>query len=131
MITENLSVFKIHKLTQEQYDAELAAGTLDSNALYLTPDSDDGVSVDEVTIGINSDGNLYVKDGSIDVAKIENVQALRNEMGLGNTLSALPVANGGTGATTASAALANLGITMGTTVAPDTGTPNSIYIQLL
>lgn len=39
MITENLSTLKIHKLTQEQYDRELAAGNIDETALYLTPDS--------------------------------------------------------------------------------------------
>lgn len=39
MITENLSTLKIHKLTQAQYDRELQNGTLDENALYLTPDS--------------------------------------------------------------------------------------------
>ena len=38
MKTENLSTLKIHKLTQEQYDRELAAGNLDETALYLTPD---------------------------------------------------------------------------------------------
>ena len=38
MITENLSTLKIHKLTKEQYDRELAAGRIDENALYLTPD---------------------------------------------------------------------------------------------
>lgn len=38
MITENLSTLKIHKLTQEQYDRELAAGRIDQSALYLTPD---------------------------------------------------------------------------------------------
>lgn len=38
MITENLSTLKIHKLTQEQYDRELASGNIDENALYLTPD---------------------------------------------------------------------------------------------
>lgn len=37
MITENLSTLKIHKLTQAQYDRELAAGNIDENALYLTP----------------------------------------------------------------------------------------------
>ena len=38
MITENLSTFKIHKLTKTQYDRELEAGNLDERALYLTPD---------------------------------------------------------------------------------------------
>ena len=38
MNTENLSTLKIHKLTQEQYDRELAAGKIDPNALYLTPE---------------------------------------------------------------------------------------------
>jgi hypothetical protein len=38
LITENLSTLKIHKLTQAQYDRELAAGNLDENALYLTPE---------------------------------------------------------------------------------------------
>lgn len=40
MTTENLSTLKIHKLTQEQYDRELAAGRIDENAIYLTPDED-------------------------------------------------------------------------------------------
>ena len=38
-----------------------------------------------------------------------SAQNLRNKLGLGNTTGALPVANGGTGATTASAALTALG----------------------
>lgn len=38
MITKNVSTLKIHKLTQAQYDRELEAGTIDENALYLTPD---------------------------------------------------------------------------------------------
>lgn len=38
MKTQNLSTLKIHKLTQAQYDRELAAGRIDENALYLTPD---------------------------------------------------------------------------------------------
>lgn len=38
MITENLSTLKLHKLTKAQYERELAAGRIDANALYLTPD---------------------------------------------------------------------------------------------
>jgi hypothetical protein len=51
--TENLSTLKIHKLTQEQYDRELAAGRLDENALYLTPNEEINlnpyITKDEVT----------------------------------------------------------------------------------
>lgn len=40
MITENLSTLKIHKLSREQYERELAAGRIDETALYLTPDEE-------------------------------------------------------------------------------------------
>lgn len=39
MITENLPFLKINKLTQEQYDAAKAAGKINENELYMTPDS--------------------------------------------------------------------------------------------
>lgn len=45
MNTENISTLKIHKLTKAQYDRELAAGRIDENALYLTPD-DGGTSIE-------------------------------------------------------------------------------------
>lgn len=38
MITENVSTLEIHKLTQKQYDRLVAAGTVNENAIYLTPD---------------------------------------------------------------------------------------------
>ena len=44
MKTENLSTLKIHKMTQVQYDRELAAGNIDPNALYLTPDEETDLS---------------------------------------------------------------------------------------
>lgn len=47
------------------------------------------------------------------------------------TSGALPIEHGGTGATNAASALNNLGITWGTDRAEDSGTPNTIYIQLL
>lgn len=40
MITENLSTLKIHKLTKAQYDRAVTNGTIDANALYLTPDEE-------------------------------------------------------------------------------------------
>lgn len=41
MITENnVSTLKIHKLTQAQYERELAAGRIDEYALYLTPEEE-------------------------------------------------------------------------------------------
>jgi hypothetical protein len=37
---ENVSTLKINKLSQAQYERELAAGRIDENALYLTPDNE-------------------------------------------------------------------------------------------
>ena len=45
MKTENLSTLTIHKISQEQFDREKAAGRIDENAIYLTPDEDSGGSV--------------------------------------------------------------------------------------
>lgn len=42
MVTENLATLKIHKLTQDQYDRELAAGRIEENEIYLTPVDPDG-----------------------------------------------------------------------------------------
>lgn len=38
--TEILSTFKIHKLTQEQYEEAVANGTLEDNVVYLTPEEE-------------------------------------------------------------------------------------------
>ena len=54
---------------------------------------------------------------------------MRNAAGLGNTTGAVPVANGGTGATAKRQAKINLGITAGTGAAPSSGTYGDIYIQ--
>lgn len=37
MITENIPILKIQKLTQEQYDNALESNVLDNNSIYLTP----------------------------------------------------------------------------------------------
>ena len=45
--TENLNTLQIHKLSQAQYDAALAAGKIDDTAIYLTPDEDNFASQEE------------------------------------------------------------------------------------
>ena len=102
MITENLSTLKIHKLTQAQYDRELAAGRIDENAIYLTPDKP--LSWDEIQ---DKPGNLiYSEDltshtddknnphevaadqiGAVPVARTINGKALSEDI----TLSASDV----------------------------------------
>lgn len=39
-VSEILSTLKIHKLTQEEYEQEIENGTIEENALYLTPDEE-------------------------------------------------------------------------------------------
>ena len=56
---------------------------------------------------------------------------VRHPHTFGEITGTLPVSKGGTGATTAYEALQALGITLGTSAAPSTGTANTIYIQLL
>ena len=41
MITENLTTLKINQLTKAQYEAALAAGTVNENELYATPDDNE------------------------------------------------------------------------------------------
>ena len=41
MNIENLTTLKINQLTQAQYDAALAAGTINENELYATPDDNE------------------------------------------------------------------------------------------
>lgn len=44
MKTTNIPTLTIHKLTQAQYDRELANGNIDENAIYLTPDNSSGAT---------------------------------------------------------------------------------------
>lgn len=55
MITKNLSTLKIHRLTQSQYERELANGTIDEEALYLTPEEN---MDDVVLITVNDIDNI-------------------------------------------------------------------------
>ena len=69
MNTENLSTLKIHKLTQDQYDRELAAGRIDPNALYLTPDEEVDLSAyatkEELNEYVNETVNALVENRQI------------------------------------------------------------------
>ena len=82
LITTNVSTLKTTKLTQAQYDRELAAGNIDDNALYLTPDETDDIAaaVGEV---LADAPDITVKDGGI--IKIENADGTQymsmSEMG--------------------------------------------------
>ena len=58
---------------------------------------------DDQTIGYTTEAGLHVLDGGITPDKISSLQQLRYEMGLGNTLGALPIENGGTGLTSEAA----------------------------
>lgn len=75
MITENVSTLKIHKLTQAQYNRELAAGNIDANALYFTPEEE----IDLNSLGITATATeLNYVDGVTS-----NVQTqLNNKMDL-------------------------------------------------
>jgi len=72
MITENLSALKIHKLTQAQYDRELAAGNIDDNALYLTPE-------EEVYTESEIDNMEFITIGDIDEICSQFVQIDPNQ----------------------------------------------------
>lgn len=64
--TTKLDTLKINYLTQAQYDAEVSGGTIDENALYLTPDSG---AVTEVIDQGSSGGWTYRKwsDGTLEM----------------------------------------------------------------
>ena len=75
MQTNNLSTLKIHKLTQVQYDRELAAGRIDSDALYLTPE-DNTQNVPSCTT--SDDGKfLRVVGGVATWSTVPNAEGVR------------------------------------------------------
>lgn len=86
MITENLSTLKIHNLTQEQYERELAAGRIDENALYLTPYEEqvqsDWSQNDETSLDFVKNRTHYTEmvEESVDIAGLEyNIQFEHND----------------------------------------------------
>ena len=63
MIIENLTTLKINQLTQAQYEAALAAGTINENELYATPDDNE---LDTTTFLRVSDVGSAVDTNPID-----------------------------------------------------------------
>jgi hypothetical protein len=107
--TENLSTLKIHKLTQEQYDRESANGTLDENALYLTPDEEIDFPVDsvngktgEVVLSASDVGarpNTWMPTaanvGAVPTSRTVNGKALSSNITLSaSDVGALPIGGG-------------------------------------
>lgn len=77
MIYDNVSLLKINKLTKAQYDREAAAGTLEENAIYLTP------SADEISTYIINGALVASENGqvqlSINKTFIEITEAINNK----------------------------------------------------
>ena len=100
MITENLTTLKINQLTQAQYEAALAAGTVNENELYATPDdneldtttflrvSDVGSAVDTNPINADTLGGKSASEFLTAVDKTElNNTINTNKTELNNSIS--------------------------------------------
>lgn len=82
MITENVSSLQIHKLSQAQYNAALAAGTLNENALYLTPDAD-GTAIPTKVSDLENDSG-YVTQDYVDEAVSSSSSSLLDAYPVGS-----------------------------------------------
>lgn len=130
MITNDVSTLKIHKLTQAQYDRELAAGRLDENALYLTPDEDIEIA-DVVGLQASLDAKFDKSGGTVtgsilsDDAYMHDIGSETNPFGIvyAGTFSG-DLSGNATTATTATACSGNAATaTALTTSAGDSNTP--------
>ena len=74
-VVENIGTLKINLLSQEDYDAEVQAGTVEPNELYLTPSSGSGVSDVEVN------GTSVVSGGVAEVTVPTDTSDLTNGAG--------------------------------------------------
>lgn len=64
--TTNLDTLTINYLTQAQYEAEVSAGTIDEDALYLTPDT--AATTQVIQTGVSSGWTYRVwSDGTMEM----------------------------------------------------------------
>lgn len=127
---------------------------IDTTGLFSQYDSEFNTWFDTVKGSLDGDtaGNLATQINQLQEQMEETVEVARGGTGattaeqartnlgaaaashthaVSDITGTLPVSKGGTGATSAYAALQALGVKMGTSAAPSSGTPNTIYIQLL
>lgn len=91
MKTTNVPTLKINKLTQAQYDRELANGNIDENALYMTPDE---------SLNYYVFTGVYVKSGEEYTVTLSNdfrYAALRNAIENNYYVSCILTTSEGTG----------------------------------
>lgn len=77
MITENVSTLKINKMTQAQYNRELAAGNIKNDEIYLTPIEE--VGVEEVSWEFD----VTPTEETADYAEVESIEVYKH----GNVIS--------------------------------------------
>ena len=74
MITENVSTLKINRMTQAQYERELAAGNIKDDEIYLTPIVEVGIEdISDSFIGVFETYEGHAEINSINVHKSGNV----------------------------------------------------------
>ena len=74
MITENLSTLKINKLSQAQYDREEINGSIDINALYLTPYEEVNDLVVSSTEPTNKNVQIWVNPNDEIITSIPEIK---------------------------------------------------------
>ena len=77
--SEILSTLKIHKLSQEEYEENLVNGTLEDNAIYLTPDEEIDLSGYATTEQLNNKADVEHNHNEVYYTKTDIDIALENK----------------------------------------------------
>ena len=76
-VTQSLQTLKIHKLSKEKYEEELANGRIDETALYLTPDEDIDLSIyatiEQVNDQLNGKADTIHNHAVNDITGLQDV----------------------------------------------------------